>query len=196
MAIAIESMKVNEKQKMETSETIIEEITDTAEFANIAKIIRTSFKTVADEFGINRKNAPAHPSFTTVRWLKDRKSSDAKFFGLFLVPRGPHRLGKKQIGFVIVEKENDDTYWIEKLVVLPEYRHGGSGEKLVGFAIDYIREQGGKKVALSMMNEHTVLKTWYKKLGFKEVSTRSYPHLPFTVCMMERDIRPLGKSKF
>src|SRR3989304_500062 len=141
---------------MADKETIIEEITDTAEFANIAKIIRISFKTVADEFGLNRKNAPAHPSFTTVRWLKDRKSSDAKFFGLFLVPQGHHESGKKQIGFVIVEKEDEDTYWIEKLVVLPEYRHGGSGAKLIGFAIDYIREHGGKKVALSMMNEHTV----------------------------------------
>ena len=52
---------------------------------------------------------------------------------------------------------------------------------------DAIRKQGGKKVALGMMNEHTVLKNWYKKLGFRQISTRKYPHLPFSVTLMGRD---------
>ncbi len=168
---------------MAIREQNIREITDPAEFATSAKVIRNSFKTVAEEFGLTRQNAPTHPSFLTVRWLKEKKSDDVKFFGLFL--------GDKQNGFIIIEKENKRTYWLEKLAVLPASRHGGYGVKLIGFAIDYIREHGGKKVALGMMNEHTVLKNWYKKLGFKVVTTRKYPHLPFSVSYMERDSVPL-----
>ena len=160
-------------------ESIIREITDPAEFPGIAKIIRASFKTVAEDFGLTRENAPSHPSFLKAGWLKEKKSDEVKYFGLFL--------GDRQIGFIMVEKESEKTYWIEKLAVLPSYRHGGSGAKLVGFAIDYIREHGGKNVALGMMNEHTVLKNWYKKLGFRQISTRKYPHLPFSVTLMGRD---------
>ena len=168
---------------MKNDETFIREITNPDEFTTVAKVIRNSFKTVAEEFGLTRASAPTHPVFLTVRWLKKKKSDDVKFFGLFL--------GSRQIGFIIIEKENADTCWIEKLAVLPAYRHGGSGAKLIGFAIDFIREHGGKKVALGMMNEHTVLKNWYKKLGFKQIATRKYPQLPFTVCYMERDTAPL-----
>ena len=164
----------------------IREIIDLAEFAGSARVIRNSFKTVAEEFGLSRKNTPTHPAFLTVRWLKAKKSDDVRFFGLFQ--------GNRQIGFIVIEKENAGIYWIEKLAVLPAYRHGGSGAKLVGFAIDYIREHGGKKVALGMMNKHTVLKDWYKKLGFKEVATRKYPQLPFIVCYMERDASQLVTS--
>lgn len=188
---------------MATSEINIEEITDHAEFPKSAKIIRDSFRTVAEEFGLTRENAPTHPTFLTVRWLKEKKSGDVKFFGLFLVRQVPisygmaiqslthHERDGKQIGFVIVEKESARKYWIEKLAVLPDYRHGGSGAKLVGFAIDYIRQQGGSKAVLGVMDEHIVLKDWYKKLGFKVTETREIPNLPFSVSFMERDTRPL-----
>ena len=36
-----------------------------------------------------------------------------------------------------------------------------------------------------------VLKDWYGKLGFVEISTMKFPHLPFTVCFMEGDSSPL-----
>ena len=168
---------------MVLSKSIVREITDPAEFANSAKVIRNSFKTVAEEFGLTRENAPTHPSLLTVRWLKQKKSDDVKYFGLFL--------DKRQIGFILIEEADAETYWVEKLAILPAYRHGGYGVKLIAFAIDYIREHGGKKVALGMMNEHTVLKNWYKRLGFKQTSTRKYPQLPFSVGYMERDISPL-----
>ncbi|MEK7352972.1 MAG: GNAT family N-acetyltransferase [Chloroflexota bacterium] len=168
---------------MVLDKSTIREISDPAEFAGSARVIRNSFKMVAEEFGLTRENAPTHPSFLTVRWLKEKKSDDVKYFGLFL--------DNRQIGFVVIEKSDEDIYWVEKLAVIPAYRYGGFGAKLVGFAIDYIRGHGGKKVALGMMNEHTVLKNWYKKLGFREISTRKYPHLPFTVCYMERDTAPL-----
>jgi diamine N-acetyltransferase len=162
------------------TEIRIREITGSAEFAASVRVIRSSFRTVAKEFGLTRENAPTHPSLFTVPRLKEMTARGAKSFGLFL--------GEKQIGFIAVQKTDKAVYEIERLAVLPSQRHGGYGAKLVGFAIDYIRERQGTKVTLGMINESTVLKNWYIKLGFREVWIRKFPHLPFTVCFMERDI--------
>ena len=168
---------------MALSKPAIRGITDPAEFAGSVRVIRNSFKTVADEFGLTRENAPTHPAFFTLGRLKLMVSRGAMSFGLFI--------GDKQIGFIAVEPAQDGVFYIERLAVLPAYRHDGYGAKLTSFAIDYIRQHKGKKVALGMINEQTDLREWYKKLGFKEVRTQKFPQLPFTVCFMERDVRPL-----
>jgi len=80
---------------MPLNESTIREITDPAEFAASAKVIRNSFKTVAEEFGLTRDNTPTHPAFLTVRWLREKKSDDVKYFGLFLVPQGHHKFDKR-----------------------------------------------------------------------------------------------------
>jgi len=160
-------------------DSFIREITAPSEFPGSAKVIRDSFRTVAEEFGLTRENCPSHPSFMTVRWLREQNGKGVKFFGLFE--------DERQIGFVAVEKADDGPWWVEKLAVLPAHRHGGNGAKLIGCALDYVRKRGGETVCLGMINEHTVLKNWYLSLGFRAVSTRSFPGLPFTVCFMERD---------
>jgi diamine N-acetyltransferase len=165
------------------TEITIREITDPVEFVASVRVIRSSFRTVAKEFGLTRENAPTHPSLFPVSRLKEMTARGAKSFGLFL--------DKKQIGFIAVQKMDEAVYEIERLAVLPSQRHDGYGARLVGFAIDYIRGQQGKKITLGMINESTVLKNWYIGLGFKEVRIQKFPHLPFTVCFMERDTSPL-----
>ncbi|MDO9333828.1 MAG: GNAT family N-acetyltransferase [Dehalococcoidales bacterium] len=98
-------------------------------------------------------------------------------------------LGETQVGFVVLEKADEALYYMEKLAVLPGYRHQGYGRKLVEFAVDYVRSHNGKKISIGTIDEHTILKNWYKKLGFREISTRKFNHLPFTVGYMEIDIR-------
>jgi len=44
------------------------------------------------------------------------------------------------------------------------------------------------RASFGIVNEQEVLKSWYKGLGFTEKETRSYPHLPFTVCFMEKEL--------
>ena len=177
---------------MVINKTNIREITDPAEFVRSARIIRSAFGTVAKEFGLTKENAPGHSAFMTARRLREGQNGDARFFGLFQC--------EQQIGFVEFEKARTDvdprmkleitpdTYWLEKLAVLPAYRHLGGGEKLISFAADSIRKLGGKKVLLGMMYDHKVLRDWYQKLGFRVVAIRTYPHLPFTVAFMVRDL--------
>jgi ribosomal protein S18 acetylase RimI-like enzyme len=37
------------------------------------------------------------------------------------------------------------------------------------------------------MAENTRLKRWYEGYGFRETAVKKYPHLPFTVCEMDRE---------
>ncbi len=145
-----------------------------------ADIIRKSFGTAAGELGINLDNAPMYPAFTTAERLGELRSRGAEFFGLFIddVPAG----------FVAVEKEKDGKYYMKRLAVLPEYRHGGCGKELVDFTIDYVKNKGIEKLYIAIVNEQTVLKDWYQGMGFRETSVKTFERLPFTVCFMELDI--------
>jgi ribosomal protein S18 acetylase RimI-like enzyme len=159
----------------------IREISSRHDLENSVEVIRDSFKTVALEFGLNQDNCPTHPSLITLDRLLELKGK-AKLFGLFLKGR--------QVGFVAVEKADDKVYYLDKLAVLPGYRHKGCGRKLVEFVVTYVQEQGGKKVSLGMINESAVLKIWYKNLGFIEAGTKNFEHLPFTVCFMDKSLQP------
>jgi ribosomal protein S18 acetylase RimI-like enzyme len=159
----------------------IKEIKDRRDIENSVKVIRDSFRTVALELGLNKDNCPTHPSLITLDKLLGLKNK-AEFFGLFL--------NNRQVGFVAAEKADGGIYYLDKLAVLPEYRHQGYGARLVEFVEGYVREQGGQKISLGMIDESTVLKNWYKKLGFIEVGTKHFEHLPFTVCFMDKSLSP------
>ena len=112
-----------------------------------------------------------------LRGLIDR---GIKFFGLFLDGR--------QIGSVAVESADDGVFFLQKLAVLPEFRIDGYGRELVNFVIDYVKNNGCKKVALGIWDRQTELKDWYCRLGFTINSTREFEHLPLTVWLMDMEI--------
>lgn len=144
------------------------------------EVIRESFKTVADEFMLTEENCPTHPSFITRSGLAALKARGVKLFGLFD--------NDLQIGFIAVEKANDGVYYIEKLAVLPRYRHNSHGKQLMQFAFDYVKSGNGRIVSIGIIDRHAVLKEWYRGLGFGEMGTKTIEHLPFTVCFMEKNI--------
>jgi diamine N-acetyltransferase len=166
---------------MDDQQVVIKEIVAQNEIENSARIIRDSFQTVAVQFGLTRKNCPAHPSFITENQLFTMKSKGPIFFGLFV--------DGTQTGFVAVEKGDGDgdVFYLEKLAVLPDQRHRGYGRRLLEQACDFIRAEGGKKVSIGIIDEHMILKNWYRGLGFREVGTQQFPHLPFTVCFMAKE---------
>lgn len=140
-------------------------------------VIRSSFRTVADEFGLTRENAPTNAAFIELDALAVLQQKGAQMYGGFCDGR--------LVGFVAVRKAKDDLYYMEKLAVLPDFRHRGYGRQLVDFAVKAVREAGGRRISIGIINENTVLKEWYKCIGFIETETRQFPHLPFTVCHME-----------
>jgi ribosomal protein S18 acetylase RimI-like enzyme len=77
---------------------------------------------------------------------------------------------------------------LEKLAVLPEHRNRGYGRLLVDFAFDEVRKNNGEKISLGIINENLTLKKWYIDYGFIELTVKRYPHLPFNVCLLEKEV--------
>ncbi len=165
------------ESNLNNTKSAIKNITTQARFENSVEIIREAFATVANEFGLTRNNCPTHPSFITHDNLLTLKQKGLIFFGLFV--------DNRQIGFIAIEKANDDLFYIEKLAVLPSHRRCGFGKKLVLFAIDHVKKNMGKKISIGIIEEHTVLKNWYQRIGFKEILIKNLDHLPFAVCFLE-----------
>ncbi|MFA5079696.1 MAG: GNAT family N-acetyltransferase [Dehalococcoidia bacterium] len=157
----------------------IKEIVTDDQITESVEVIREAFGTVVREFNLTRENAPSHPFFSTREQLVELNRK-AAFFGFYL--------DGIQIGFVAVEKAEGGVYYLARLAVKPQYRHRGYGRKLTEFVIDYVRSRGGVKVALGMIDSQTVLKDWYKSLGFVQTGTRQFEHLPFVVCFMEKAV--------
>ncbi len=146
------------------------------------RVVRESFRTVADELKLNPDNCPTHPAFVTASSMEALRARDARFLGAFVEG--------EQVGFVAIEPAADGVFYIERLAVLPEHRHHGLGRRLMEAALALIHQRGGRRVSVALIDENTVLKRWYIDLGFIEVRTQRFEHLPFTVCFMERAIEP------
>jgi diamine N-acetyltransferase len=159
---------------------MIREIDDEKELIQSVPIIREAFGTVARELNLTETNCPTNPAFTDLEKLKAMKEKGVKLFGLFL--------NKSQVGFVAIEKAGESLFYMERLAVLPEFRHSGFGKKLMDFVFEYVKKENGAKVSIGVVNENTILKKWYQNYGFVEISLKKYNHLPFTVCIMEMDI--------
>jgi ribosomal protein S18 acetylase RimI-like enzyme len=159
---------------------MIKEIVTQSELITSVDILRKSFGTVAEEFNLTKENCPTNAAFITIDKLKELKGKGIVFFGLFLQ--------KRQIGFVALEKAGTDLFYLEKLAVLPEYRHNGYGEKLMDFCFDYAKNHNLKRISIAIIDEHSILKRWYIKYGFNISRIKKFDHLPFTVCFMEKKV--------
>ena len=150
------------------------------EIQRSAEIIRQSFKTVADKFGLTKENASTNGAFLEDAKLFDEFNKGIKMFGLFD--------NEIQIGFVALERHNGETFYIERLAVLPEYRHKGGGRHLMDYIKEYVKQAGGKVISIAIIYENKQLLNWYKAYGFEETGTKVFPHLPFTVCFLRLSI--------
>lgn len=144
------------------------------------EIIRSSFITVAKEFGLTENNCPSHTAFMTFDKLK-MQFDDGRPMFLFYQ-------GDTPVGYFSLSKCSDEAWELNNLAVLPEYRHLGIGKTIVDYAVSTVKNYGGTKISIGIIEEHTLLKNWYLKLGFTHVSTHKFEHLPFTVGFMKMEI--------
>jgi len=147
-------------------------------FDECARVIRNSFTTVANEFNLTKEIAPTNPAFMEVDSLNKMYQNNIEMFAV--------NQDEEWIGFVAVEKSNAEIYYMEKLAVLPAYRHKGFGRMTMDFVIRYVKDKGGKVISIGIIDENIVLKNWYLNYGFEVTETKQYPYLPFKVCLMEK----------
>lgn len=146
---------------------MVRKVYNDTDIIKCAKIIRNSFITVADNFGLTIKNAPTNPAFITDENLQ---KSIEKGLDLYLKYQDDEAVGC--IG-IQMSSSSKETYYIERLSVLPKKRHLGIGKSLLDFAFDKINKKGGKEISIGIINENEILKEWYIKYGFIECVKKS-----------------------
>ncbi|MCL1849573.1 MAG: GNAT family N-acetyltransferase, partial [Clostridiales bacterium] len=162
---------------------------DPSEIPQAVEVIRASFATVAEEFGLTEQNCPGYTSFaTTAELLQEQYRQGRRMYGLYE--------GSQLMGYAALTKEADGAYELHNLSVLPERRHKGYGKQLLDYCKAAVKESHGTKLAFGFMEDNTVLKDWYAANGFAHTGTKQFPHLPFTVGFMEWGAYRLKVAKF
>jgi len=148
-------------------------------------VIRAAFQTVADEMKLTPENAPTNPAFMTAERLRKERARGVRMFAL-LSGDGPDA---GPAGFVALEPgRQPGVLYLERLAVQPGHRHHGYGRALVDHCFAEAHRAGAERISIGLIDEQAVLKRWYLDYGFTVTGTRSFPHLPFTVCFMEKAV--------
>ena len=155
------------------------------DLSSAIEILNKSHLTVAEEFGFTKETNPSNNAFIDADTLRAQLS---KGIELFLAA-----VDDKPVGCIAIEKslKEADTYYIEKVSILPAYRHNGYGVKLMDFAIEKIKILGGIWVSIALIDSNQKLKNWYLKQGFTETAIKDFPQLPFRVCFMKKQVKSL-----
>ena len=151
-----------------------------AEIQECAREIACSFGTVAKDFGLTADNAPTNPAFLNPAKLREYLKKSAILHGLVC--------DEGMIGCVAIEKSKREpnTFYIERLAVLPPHRHCDHGKAQMDFAIGMIRKAGGREASIGIMTQNKPLKHWYLGQRFVERECKRFERIPFEVCFMSK----------
>ena len=148
----------------------------------IVGILNVSHGTVAKDFEFTKDNNPTNNAFIDEQTLSVQLNKGIDLYAMLN--------NDKLIGCIAIEKSTNetDTFYIEKVSIIPEFRNRGYGIKLMDFAITKIKEFGGKVISIALIDSNIKLKKWYLSQGFIETGTKDFIHLPFRVCFMNKQI--------
>jgi len=142
-------------------------------------VIKESFATVANEFGITETNAPGFTAFAM--------SEDGLKKQLFEEHRPMYAKYENEmiVGYYSLLLLDNKECELNNLCVLPTYRHKGVGEELLMNAFEVARELGCIKMNIGIVEENIALREWYEAFGFVHVGTQKFDFFPFTCGYME-----------
>ena len=146
------------------------------------KIIKSSFMTVAKEFGFTEENAPAFTAFAIseekLLWQMDNENRLMFLYEEEGIPFGYYSL---------LMQENSECE-LSNLAVIPEYRHNGIGKKLLEHAYQVATEEGCKIINIGIVEENKRLRKWYEENGAVHVGTKKFDFFPFTCGYLKKEI--------
>ena len=153
------------------------------EIAECVNVIRKSFKTIADQFGLTQENAPFHTAFaTTEEKLINQFENEHRLMAAYFDGDG------KILGYYSLQFLENNECELNNLCVLPECRHKKIGEALIEDAVVRAKSNNCTKMKISIVEENKVLRYWYEKHGFVHTHTMKYDFFPFTCGYMEREL--------
>ncbi len=143
----------------------------------LTRLIKVSYKTVAEQFQLTNENCPKHPSNCSIEWIEKDLERGVRYFIL--------ESDGKPAGCVALEHAEPEMCYLERLSVIPQCRKNGFGHLLV----DHIKKEAGKinviHIGIGIIAEQTDLRVWYEKQGFIYGETKQFDHLPFRVGLMK-----------
>jgi N-acetylglutamate synthase-like GNAT family acetyltransferase len=146
----------------------------------LVDILRSSFREVAERFGLTIENCPKSLAFCTRERIEDDFERGLMYF--ILEDDGG------ACGCVAMERAGAEVCYLQRLAVLPENRRRGFGETLVHHIFDRAGRMGIRRIEIGIISKQTELKNWYKKVGFVEKGTKKFDHLPFLVAFMFKEL--------
>jgi len=139
----------------------------------VVDLLRRSFATVAERFGLTMENCPKNVAFYT----EERFAEDLERGMQYYLLEDDGQI----CGCIALERAKPEMAYLGRLAVLPEQRHKGLGRALVHHIFSEARRIGVRRVEIGIIEEDTRLKDWYRRLGFVPTGTKTFDHLPFVV---------------
>ena len=139
------------------------------------EVIRRSFQTVADEFGITAENAPRYVAFAATPERLRRQFHEEKrpMYACF-------DEDGKILGYYSLKTLGGGDCELNNLCVLPEYRRMGLGKKLLEHAFARAKALGCGVMRSGIVEENARLRRWYESFGFTHTGTEKFDFFPFT----------------
>ena len=152
------------------------------DLSDVVHVLNMSHGTVAKDFGFTKDNNPSNNAFIDEFTLRTQLKKGINLYAM--------AINNSMVGCIAIEKsaKEANTFYIEKVSIIPEYRNRGFGFKLMDFACSKINALGGKIVSIALIDSNAKLKNWYTAQGFMETGTKDFDHLPFRVCFMSKQI--------
>lgn len=145
-------------------------------------VIRKSFMTIAEQFGITVENAPAFTAFsTTNEKLKGQFKNENRVMYTYCD-------NGNIIGYYSLEFLGNGKCELNNLCVLPEYRHKGIDNKMLENAFEAAKTHNCNQINIGIVEENEKLKQWYQSYGFVHTGTKKFDFFPFTCGYMEKEL--------
>ena len=163
-------------------EKMIKEV-NKSDVSECVKVIRSSFMTIAEQFGFTIENAPRFTAFaTTEERLLYQLDNEPRYMFAYSNSDG------KIIGYYSLLMQGKGECELNNLCVLPEYRHRKIGQKLLKDAYSQAETHDCAKINIGIVEENTILRQWYEKEGFVHIRTEKFDFFPFTCGYMVKEL--------
>ena len=145
-------------------------------------VIRESFLTVAEDFALTPENSPSFTGFAT---------TEERLLHQLLVERRPMFAFRDHgiiVGYYSLKHKSDHDCELSNLAVSPACRHRGIGKKLLDHAFATAKALGYSRMDIGIIEENSVLKTWYESAGFIHTGKEKFDFFPFTCGAMTKKL--------
>ncbi len=152
------------------------------DISECVSVIRTSFGTVAQEFGFTEQNAPKFTAFATderrIKWHLN--GEHRPMYGFFE--------DETLVGYYSLFLQDNQECELNNLCVLPDYRHKKIGYLLLEDAFNKARNLNCTKMNIGIVEENQVLRRWYENYGFIHTRIEKYDFFPFTCGYLTKNL--------